>query len=341
MAFHHALGIDFGTDTIKICDKKNRFTVCEKNMIAIRDEKRVIAIGDAAYEMFEKTPMNVRAACPMARGVIAEARNAEIVLSHLLKKHKSILSGRPAIFIAVPRDISAVEKRAYYTVLINIVPENKIYLVDKGIADNLGVGVSMDSQRASMLVNMGAGTTEVSVVAGGKILISKTLQIGGDQLDEDIITMCRRMFHIHIGKKTAVRLKTALAYVGDGPANSMVVYGISTVSGHPMTAEDTSMAVSICMEHTIQMIAEELRGMIDRLPPQFHQDILEAGFYLIGGSAMIFNMSDYFRRQVHVPVSLVPEPGLTTLRGIQAIMNQKDLVKNYTYSLRDLTGSFI
>ena len=85
MAFHHALGIDFGTDTIKICDKKNRFTVCEKNMIAIRDEKRVIAIGDAAYEMFEKTPMNVRAACPMARGVIAEARNAEIVLSHLLK----------------------------------------------------------------------------------------------------------------------------------------------------------------------------------------------------------------------------------------------------------------
>ena len=110
MAFHHALGIDFGTDTIKICDKKNRFTVCEKNMIAIRDEKRVIAIGDAAYEMFEKTPMNVRAACPMARGVIAEARNAEIVLSHLLKKHKSILSGRPAIFIAVPRDISAVEK---------------------------------------------------------------------------------------------------------------------------------------------------------------------------------------------------------------------------------------
>lgn len=341
MAFNHALGIDFGTDTIKICDKKNRITVCEKNMIAIRDEKRIIAIGDSAYEMYEKTPANVKAGSPMAHGAIAEAQNAGIVLSHLLKKHKSILSGRPAIFIAVPRDLSAVEKRAYYTVLSGIVPENKIYLVDKGIADNLGVGVSMDSPRASMLVNMGAGTTEVSVVAGGKILMSKTLQTGGDQLDEDIITMCRRMYHIHIGKKTAVSLKTTLAYAGDGPANSMIVYGISTVSGHPVTAEVTSMAVSMCMERTIQSVAEELRGMIDRLPPQFHQDILEAGFCLIGGCAMIFNLSDYFRRQVRVPVSVVSEPGLATMRGIQVIMNQKDLVKNYTYSLRDLTASFI
>ena len=277
----------------------------------------------------------------MAHGVIAEAKNAEIVLSHLLKKHKHMLSRRPAIFIAVPRDISAVEKRAYYTVLIGTVPEKKIYLVDKGIADNLGVGVSMDSPRASMLVNMGAGTTELSVVAGGKILISKTLQLGGDRFDEDIITMCRRMAHVHIGKKTAVKLKTALAFAGDGPANSMTVYGISTISGHPVTAEITSMAVSLSMEHSIQEIAEEISGMIDRLPPQFHQDILEAGFCLVGGSAMIFNLSDYLRRQTGVPVSVVPGPGLTTLRGIQTIMNQKDLVKNYTYSLRDLTGSFI
>lgn len=341
MAFNHALGIDFGTDTIKICDKKNRMIVCEKNMIAIRDEKRVIAIGDAAYEMFEKTPVNVKAGCPMIHGAIAEAKNAELVLSHLLKKHKHILSGKPAIFIAVPRDISAVEKRAYYTVLAGTVPENKIYLVDKGIADNLGVGVSMDSPRASMLVNMGAGTTEISVVAGGKILMSKTLQIGGDQLDEDIITMCRRMFHIHIGKKTAVRLKAALSYVGDGPANSMTVCGISTVSGHPVTAEVTSMAISICIEHSINGIAEELRSIIDRLPPQFHHDILEAGFCLIGGSAMILHLSDYLRKQTGVPVSIVPEPGLSTLRGIQTIMNQKDLIKKYTYSLQDMTGSFI
>lgn len=341
MGLHHALGIDCGTDTIKICDRKNRITVCEKNMIAIRGESHVIAIGDAAFDMYEKTPVDVKAGCPMKHGVIAEAKNAGIVLSYLLKKHKSVLSGRPAIFIAVPRDISAVEKRAYYNVLVGIVPENRIYLVDKGIADNLGVGVSLLSPRASMLVNMGAGTTEISVVAGGKILLSKTLMIGGQILDEDIITMCRRMYQINIGQKTASRLKNTLAYLEAGPAGSMEVCGISTVSGLPVTAVVNSASVSASIVHTIDMIAEELQEIVDRLPPQFHRDILEAGFCLTGGCALIINLSDYLRRKVGVPVSIVREPGLTTLRGIQTVMSQKELVKNCTYSIRDLTGGIL
>ena len=341
MAIHHALGIDFGTDTIKICDKKNRITVCEKNMIAIRDKNHVIAIGDAAYDMYEKTPVNVTASCPMVHGVIADASNAEIVLSYLLKKQKHILSGKPAIFIAVPRDISPVEKRAYYNVLCGIIQPNKIYLVDKGIADNIGVGVSMDSPRASMLVNIGAGTTEISVVAGGKILISKTLHLGGCNLDQDITKMIRRMYQLHIGIKTASRLKHRLAYVDDGPAESMEVYGISTVSGLPEIAEVSSMAVSYCITPIIDTIIEELRGILDRLPPQFYRDIQEAGLCLAGGSSLILHLSDYLRKKLGVPISVVREPGLTTLRGIQTIMAYPELICNYTYSLKDLTGNFI
>ena len=341
MALHNALGIDFGTDTIKICDRKNRITVCEKNMIAIRDENHVIAIGDAAYEMYEKTPVNVEAGCPMTRGVIAQATNAQIVLSYLLRKHKSILSGSPAIFIAVPRDISAVEKRAYYNVLGEIVSENKIYLVDKGIADNLGVGVSLDSPRASMLVNIGAGTTEISVVAGGKILISKTLQIGGRILDEDIITMCRRRFQLSIGHKTASRIKHSLAYVEEGAQNSMNICGISTMSGLPVYTDITSDAVSECIVRSVDRIVDELAGIIDRLPPQFPRAILEAGLCLTGGSALITNLSSYLRKRLDVPIFVVKEPGLTTLRGIQTIMASKDLIKTCTYSLSDLTGRFI
>ena len=340
MGFHNALGIDFGTDTIKICDKKNRITVCEKNMIAIRDGSRVVAIGDAAYEMYEKTPVNVKAGCPMVHGVIAEAQNAEKVLLHLMKKNRHFFSGQPAVYIAVPRDISAVEKRAYYNVLNNVVKTRKIFLVDKGIADTVGVGVSMDSPRASMLVNIGAGTTEISIAAGGKILISKTLQIGGYRLDEDIITMARRMFHLNIGRKTASVLKNRLAWLIDGPADSMIVYGISSVSGLPVSAEITSMAVSVAISNTIDQIAEELRGIVDRLPPQFHSDILEAGLCLTGGTSLIPNFSDYLRRSLGIPISMVREPGLTTLRGIQMIMNHPELA-GCTYSLKDLTGNTI
>jgi len=336
MILNNALGIDFGTDTIKICDRKNRITVCEKNMIAVRGGQNVIAIGDAAYDMYEKTPSDVTASCPMIHGVIAEQKNAETVLSYLLKKNKHFLGGQPSVYIAVPRDISSVEKRAYYNVLNGTIRARKTYLVDKGLADTIGVGVSIESPRASMLVNIGAGTTEISVAAGGKILISKTLQLGGHKLDEDIITMVRRMFHVNIGRKTAALLKNRLAYMIDGPADSVVVYGISTISGLPVSAEITSIAVSMAVTGTIEDIAEELKGILDRLPPQYYSDIMEAGLCLTGGTSLIPNLADYMRRELSVPISMVREPGLATLRGIQMIMNDPKLAQ-YTYSLKDLT----
>lgn len=336
----NALGIDFGTDTIKICDRKNRITVCEKNMIAVRDGGHVIAIGDAAYDMYEKTPANVRAGCPMTRGVIAEIRNAEIVLMHLMRKNRRFFAGKPAVYIAVPRDISAVEKRAYYNVLNGMIHARKIFLVDKGIADTVGVGVPMDSPRASMLVNIGAGTTEISVAAGGRIVISKTMPLGGANLDDDIVTMVRRMYHLNIGRKTAAALKNRLAYLIDGPADSMIVTGVSTISGLPDSAEVTSMAVSYAISAVIERIMEELRGIIDRLPSQFHSDIIEAGLCLTGGTSLIPNFSDYLRRSLQIPISMVREPGLTTLRGIQFIMNRPELA-DCVYSLKDLTGNTI
>ncbi len=339
MLLHNALGIDLGTDTIKISDRKNRITVCEKNMIAIRGS-RVIAIGDAAYDMYEKTPVNVKTECPMIHGVIAQQKNAELVLSSLIRRSRHLLSGRPAIYIAVPRDISAVEKRTYYNVLSGTVQAGRIFLVDKGIADTIGVGVSMESPRASMLVNIGAGTTEISVAAGGKILLSKTLQLGGYKLDEDIVTMVRRMFHLNIGMKTAAVLKNRLSYMIDGPADSLTVFGISTISGLPVNAEITSMAVSLAIAGTVETIAAELRGIIDRLPPQFHRDILEAGLCLTGGTSLIPNLSDYMRRELGIPIAMVREPGLTTLRGIQMIMNHPEL-SQCTFSLKDLTGTTI
>lgn len=340
MGLHNALGVDFGTDTVKICDKKKRITVCEKNMIAIRDGSHVVAIGDAAYEMFEKTPVNIKAGCPMRHGVIAEAKNAELVLQNLLKKNRHVLAGQPAVYIAVPRDISAVEKRAYYNVLNNVIKTRKIFLVDKGIADTVGVGVSMDSPRASMLVNIGAGTTEISIAAGGKILISKTLQLGGHSLDEDIITMARRMFQLNIGMRTAAFLKNRLAYLIDGPVDAYNVCGVSSISGLPASAEITSTAVSAAIGNTVGLITEELRGIVDRLPPQFHSDIMEAGLCLTGGASLIPNLSDYLRQELGMPISMVREPGLTTLRGIQMIMSRPELSR-CTYSLKDLAGGAI
>ena len=148
------------------------------------------------------------------------------------------------------------------------------------------------------------------------------------------------MYHLNIGMKTAAVLKNRLSYMIDGPADSLTVFGISTISGVPVSAEITSMAVSRAIAGTIKTITDELRGIIDRLPPQFHHDILEAGLCLTGGTSLIPNLSDYMRHELNIPISMVREPGLTTLHGIQTIMNHPEL-SECTFSLKDLTGTTI
>ena len=117
MAFHHALGIDFGTDTIKICDKKNRFTVCEKNMIAVRNRTDLIGVGQDAFEIYEKAPSDVYAGCPIQNGSLAEGSSQETILIHLMKNFSTFFTHHPNIYITAPTDITEVERRAYYKIL--------------------------------------------------------------------------------------------------------------------------------------------------------------------------------------------------------------------------------
>lgn len=334
------LGIDLGTDTIKICDKNNKIMIAEKNMIAIRDGLQVIGIGDDAYEMYEKTPVNVHAGCPMMHGAIADAKNMELLLVGLLRRCSSLLPVHPTIYIAVPSDISAVEKRAYYNVLSGNIKAKKICLVDKGVADAIGIGLPIDVPVGNMVVNIGADTTDISVLTGGQILLSKMLQFGGRKLDEDISTMVRRMFQLNIGMRTADKLKNALAYIIDGPAASLEVYGISTVSGLPKSAVIPSLSVSVCIMETIDNIVQNIKSTLNRIPPQFLADIRKNGIYLSGGVSGIPNLADYMRRELEVPIYLVREPVTSTLRGLLAIMNHKEL-EECTYSLKDLTGNTI
>lgn len=332
------LGIDLGTDTIKICDKNNKIMIFEKNMIAIRDKVNVIAIGDLAYEMYEKTPVNVEAGCPMMHGAIADAKNMELLLTGLLRRCASVLPVQPIIYIAVPTDISAVDKRAYYNVLNGKVKSKKIYLVDKGIADAIGVGIPAELPASRMIVNIGADTTDISVVYEGKILLSKMLQYGGRKLDEDISTMVRRMFQLNIGMKTAEKLKNTLAYVLDGPESSMEVYGISTMSGLPKRAVIPALSVCVAIMETIDNIIANIMSTLDRIPPQFLENIKQSGIFLTGGVSEILNLPEYMRRELDVNVNLVREPIMTTLHGLMTIMNNKEL-DECTYTLKDLAGN--
>jgi rod shape-determining protein MreB len=334
MIFQKVCGVDLGTDTIKIRDRSGKHFLYDKNVIAVRDGHQVIGVGETAYEMYEKTPQNVKVVWPMANGVIANATEMELVLYHILKRFHGF-GGGSSIYIAVPSNITQVERRAFFLVMSSKINAGKIHLVDKGIADCVGAGLPVLSSRGHMIVNIGADTTEISVVSSGKVILSQTLKAGGRRLDADIMTMVRRKFNLGIGQKTAESLKNNLAFMINGPKLERKVYGIHTLSGLPKSEMIPSLAVSVSIIDTIDYIIENIKSVYNRIPPQLLKDITQEGMYLTGGVSMILNLPEYIRREVGIPLHHVPDPANSTVRGLVEILGNHDL-RHTTYSLRDL-----
>ncbi len=325
MLFQNICGVDLGTDTIKIRDKSGKRFMDTKNMIAIRDKTQVIAIGDAAYEMYEKNPLNVEVSCPMSNGVIASSTNMRRVLSYTLKKFSSFAQTSSDICMAVPGKVTPVERRAFFNVLSGGISASRVRLVDKGLADAVSIGLPVLSPQGHMIVNIGADTTEISVITNGSVILAQTLKLGGRKLDEDICTMVRRKFNINIGRRTAERLKNNLAFMINGPRLEQKVFGIHTLSGLPKSDMVPSLDVSVAIIDTVDQIVQNIKSVYERTPPQIMKDIAEEGIFLTGGVSMLLNLPIYIQKEVGLPIYHIQDPKNSTVRGLVDIINNREL----------------
>ncbi len=332
MLFQKPCALDLGTDTIKIRDKGDKKFLNSRDVIALRQDGSVLAYGDAAFDVCEKQPANVRVVWPMSNGVIANLTEMEILLAHLIKR----FGGASTLLIAVPGDITQVEKRAFFQVMNGRINAGSIRLVEKGIADAVSAELPVLSSRGHMVVNIGADTTEISVISSGKIILGETMKVGGRRLDEDISTMVRRKFNLNIGQKTAESLKNNLAFMINGPKLEQKVSGIHTLSGLPKTDVIPSLAVSVAIIDAVDSIVETIRSIYNRVPPQIMKDIMREGIFLSGGVSMILNLPEYIQRETGIPLHHIQDPKFSTIRGLVEIMNNRDL-KQITYSLNDLS----
>ncbi len=337
MLFQKVCGIDLGTDTVKLRDKGGRHFMYCRDVIALREDRQVIAVGDGAYEIYEKNPGNIEVIWPMSGGVIANLTEMGLLLSTLLRRFNAAPFGNAALCIAVPSEITQVEKRAFFQVMKGKISAGSIRLVEKGLADAVSAELPILSGRGHMVVNIGADTTEISVISSGKIILGQTLKVGGRRLDEDITTMVRRKFNLSIGHRTAESLKNNLAFMINGPRLEQKVFGIHTLSGLPKSGLIPSLAVSVAIIDTIDNIVENIKSVYNRVPPQLMKDITREGIYLSGGVSMIQNLPEYIRREMGIPLHHIQDPKNSTVRGLIEILNHKDL-KQLTYSLNDLAG---
>lgn len=323
---NHVYGIDLGSNMIKIYSQNSNEILKEKNMIAIRNKDTVLAVGDEAYEIYEKNPTNVKVSSPMLNGMIANISHLEIMLQLLLDKTGRSVGRHPVIYFAVPVDMTEIEKRAYYSIAhTGQLRQSKVLLVERPIADALALGIPIMRTKGSMIVNIGAATTEISVIADTRVIISKVIPVGGDRLTQDILTTIRRKLNFSISERTAGRLKVSLANLEKDTKDARKIIGIDCVSGLPRERVITSPAVNEAITPAICEIITEIRAFLERVPPQIHKVILSEGIYLTGGSTHLPYIDRVLSRQIGCPILLSHYYELCTIYGLKEIITHDAL----------------
>lgn len=322
-----AFGIDFGTSTIKIVKKGQGVVLDERNIIAISDRKHVIASGNDAFDMYEKAPANISVSYPVRNGVIADVANMMTLLHHFMHRiggAKRI--GSADYIVATPTDITEVERRSFYDLIASSnLKVGKIKIVEKPIADAVGAGLDIMTAKGVMIVDIGADTTEVSILSLGGIVLSKLIPVGGNRLDESIKNMVKRKYNLYIGDKTAENIKKKLAYASGGVDASVKVYGRDVVTGLPTEMEVSSSDVYEAISEYLFSIIDAIRIILERTPPEISSDIIDSGIYITGGSAKIFALDQLMHQETDLKINICPDSANTVVNGLGRIMEDHKL----------------
>ena len=332
---NNVFGIDLGTSNIKIYNRADDSVMVEKNMIAIENKKTFFAYGDSAFDMYEKAPGNIVASYPVSNGVIADIKNMETLLKYFIND----LSGgniKPSdYYVAVPTDVTEVEKRAFYDLIKDAnVKAKKIMVVEKAVADGLGLDIDVKNSQGVLIVNVGYDTTEVSILSLGGIVLSRLIKIGGLKFDEAIKNAVRNEFSLLIGGKTAEKVKINLTEL-EKAGKPAVVYGRDIVSGLPVEREIPTDLVNKALIESFNTIIDSIKVILERTPPELGADIYKNGIYLTGGASQVGHLAALMQKGTGLKVNVCDNPIESVARGIAKVIKD-DNYKSVAYSIEGM-----
>lgn len=326
MRLTHAYGFDIGTSTVKLFDAESGAINKEYNLIAIYKNNSVFSIGNDAYEAEGKAPREIVIKAPMSNGRINDVDLMEVIVHNLLDSCSGRPGWNPTLFFAVPPDLTQIERRAYKTIgHRGNLRRSKVCFVEKPIADALAFGIPINRTQGSMLINMGAQSTVLSVIAESRILVSKVLQFGGNALNSAIVANVRRRNHFSISEKTARRLKVSLTDLSGQSLEARKVYGIDTNAGLPTGGIVASNTVTAAVEAELSKFIHDVRIFLKRIPPQIRKHIMEEGIYLCGGCSSIRQLPKYLNTHLDAAVNLSGNFDLHTITGIRELITHDAL----------------
>jgi len=341
MIFARDIGIDLGTANTLVYVRNKGVVLKEPSVVAIqRGTGEVLAVGEEAKKMIGRTPGNIIAVRPLKDGVIADFDITQTMLREFIKAaiSRNFLI-RPRVVIGVPSGVTPVEARAVREAAFQA-GAKEAYLIEEPMAAAIGAGLPVSEPTGNMIVDIGGGTTEVAVISLGGIVTSRSVRVGGDEMDEAIAQYIKRTYNLMIGESTAeeIKIEIGAAYFGDTEEDEerkkrlYPVRGRDLVTGLPKTVEISAVEIKEALTETVAAILEAIRVCLERTPPELAADLMDRGIVMAGGGALLWGLDRLVSKETGMPVHLAEDPLTVVAVGTGKALENIDILKKTSLS---------
>jgi rod shape-determining protein MreB len=333
--FSNDLAIDLGTANTLVYVKGKGIVLNEPSVVAVRRGDRrgskILAVGKEAKRMLGRTPEDIVATRPMADGVIADFDITKTMLRYFIRRvHKRRSLVRPLIIISIPSGVTQVEKRAVRE-SAESAGAREVFLIEEPMAAAIGAELPITEPTCNVIVDIGAGTTEVAVISLGGMVYSRSVRVGGDKMDEAILQHIKRKYNLLIGLQTAELIKVTIgnAYPTDEP-ECIEVKGRDLVTGIPKILTIDSEEVRKAISEQLDTIIQTVRIALEQTPPELSADVVDNGLFLAGGGALLKNLDVLLKDETRLPVTITDDPLTTVVLGAGKVLDNLSLLKEIT-----------
>lgn len=321
--FFRDVGIDLGTANTLIYLKYHGLAVNEPTVAALNTKtNQILAVGEEAKKMLGRTPSHINVVRPLIGGVISDFDMTQELLRQFLKRlNRNSLFGYRRAILSIPNDLTEVERKSVEDAALNA-GCGRVYLIDSPVAAALGANLPIESPTASLIIDIGGGTTDIAVISLGGTVISRTLKIAGDRLNEDIIRFVRDEFRLAIGEPTAEMAKIAVgSAVPLDERLEVAIRGRDYSTGLPREVMVRNSQIRQALGRSLHAIVEAVHEVIEATPPELVGDMLKQGIYLCGGGARLRGLDELLQKETAVHAHIVDDPLTCVVRGLGRVVD--------------------
>jgi rod shape-determining protein MreB len=328
------MAVDLGTANTVVYVRGRGIVLNEPSVVAVNiRDGRPLAVGHEAKRMIGRTPAHIQAIRPLKDGVIADFEICEKMLRYFIQKVHNRRWAKPRMVICVPSGITGVEQRAVQEAAEYAGARKPAYIIEEPMAAAIGAGLPVQDPTGNMIVDIGGGTTEVAVISLGGIVASQSVRVGGDELDDAIVSFIKKEYSLAVGERTSEEIKIALGSAWPLQEEMHAeIRGRDLVTGLPKTIVTTTEEIRESIEEPVSSIVDAVKVTLDKTPPELAADIMEKGIMLAGGGALLHGLDARLQHETGMPIVIAPDPLHAVAIGSGQSLEEFDALKGVLFS---------